>query len=307
MIKTLLYEQEVITQLREDLRQAKEFGIASALVSSAGVAAILGALQKCLAHGGKGRILVGIHLSTDPEALKTLLSVAQAHPGKLQLKYFLPLKTRIFHPKLYMFRDRLGKTSAIVGSSNFTGGGFNSNYEANLWICENAATNRLREYFDEHFEGAYSKQVTSDWINSYREDWLRRRKEIDRLQKLPLGSYASQRVNIGEVYPPKRIDGQRIAFTGRIADLPRHSKLYPLVRRLGGYIVEAEGIAKANCLVHAEIMGGHNTIKLKEARKSGVPVITEKDFWRLAYKTNARRVRNGLKPVPLPRAAIAMV
>jgi HKD family nuclease len=290
MIKTLLYEQEVMTHFRRELRGAKEFAFASALVSSTGVAAIRESLQHCLAHGGVGKILIGIDLPTDPKALETLLAISQKHSGRLELKYFRPLKSQIFHPKLYVFKSRSGKSTAIIGSSNFTSGGLNKNYEANLWIQENGVVARLRDYFDEHFDGAYSSLVTSDWISSYREVWLLRKKAFDDLKKLRLLGRTMQRKHAGEAQMPKRIDGQRIAFTGRIIDWPRRSRLYPRVRRLGGEIVEVKGIANATCLVHAENMGGRKTTrKLKRARQFGVPVITEDDFLRLVDKSEARR------------------
>jgi HKD family nuclease len=108
MVRTLLYEQQAFKQLCHELRLSKEFAIASALISSAGIDLVISPLIHCLQHGAKGKILAGIDLPTDPKAIEKLLSLADRFPGSLQLKYFRPLTSRIFHPKLYLFRTRSG-------------------------------------------------------------------------------------------------------------------------------------------------------------------------------------------------------
>jgi HKD family nuclease len=292
MVKPLLYEQQLVAQVRSELVAAKEFHIATALVSLAGVNTLYQSLEKCIEKGGSGKVLVGVDLPSHPDAIERLLSLKTQYPGQLELKYFRPLKRRIFHPKLFLFKRRNGKGIAIIGSSNLTAGGLEENYEANVWMELSGAANQLFEYFEEHFEGAYSSRVTPDWIAGYREEWRQRKKLLDKLHKLRQRTQAiTQKLALGTGLP-KRLKDKRLSFTGRIIDWPREHKLYPLVRRLGGELVEAKGISKADFLIHAEIMGGRKTTrKLRGARKFGIPVITEEDFWRLIRREESVRAR----------------
>ena len=285
MIEPLLYERQLVTRIQKELGSAREFKIATAMVSQAGVKWLSQSLEQCLDKGGNGRILIGVDLPSDPNAIEELDDRAAEYPGQLKLKYFRPLKSRIFHPKLFLFTKSNGKVSAIIGSSNLTGGGLAENYEANILVQSGAITDELVEYFDEHFEGAYSSDVTSEWIAEYRREWAKRKKLIERLRKLREKTQVAARKKSRSLHLPKRIKGYRIAFTGGIPDWPRTKKLYPLVKRLGGHIVEAEHISNANYLIHAEMMNGRkSTRKLRGAHHFKIPIITEEEFWSLISK-----------------------
>ncbi|SRR6266566_2343331 len=184
MIRPLLYERQLVTRLQQELLSAKMFRIASAMVSVAGVNEIFPSLERCLEKGGSGQILIGVDLPSDPDAIGNLRRLAAKYSENLKLKYFRPLRSRIFHPKLFIFGGKASSTSAIIGSSNLTGGGLTENHEANIGVRSGSVVSELTEYFDEHFEGAYSSQVTSEWLADYRDEWLLRKKLFDRLKKL---------------------------------------------------------------------------------------------------------------------------
>jgi HKD family nuclease len=290
MIKPLLYERQLVTRIERELVSAREFKIATAMVSRAGVEWLSKSLAQCLDKGGKGKILIGVDLPSDPNAIEMLDDAATEYSKRLKLKYFRPLKNRIFHPKLFLFTRSNGKVSAIVGSSNLTGGGLAENYEANVLVQSESVTNELTEYFDEHFEGAYSSDVTSEWIAEYRKEWAKRKKLIERLRKLRQKTQVAARKKSRNLHLPKRIKGYHIAFTGGIPDWPRTKKLYPLVKKLGGHIVEAEHISNANYLIHAEMMNGRkSTRKLRGAHHFRIPIITEEEFWSLISKEKSLR------------------
>jgi NAD-dependent DNA ligase len=82
---------------------------------------------------------------------------------------------------------------------------------------------------------------------------------------------------------PKSIKGHVFAFTGKIVDWPRDSRLYPYVRRHGGCIAnKAASMTSAEYLVHGEILGGReSTRKLEKAHELNIPIITEEMFLRL--------------------------
>jgi HKD family nuclease len=292
MIKPLIYERELLTTINRELTSAKEFEIATALVSMLGVESLHRSIKQCLEKGGRGKILIGVDLPSDPNAIEKLRVLAIEYSGQFELKYFRPLKNRIFHPKLFLFRDGTGNTSAIIGSSNLTGGGLTENYEANIWVQSLGVANQFAEYFDEHFEGAYSSRVTPEWLADYRKEWSQRKKLFDRLRGLRRENQVRARRHAMKSDFPKCINGYRIAFTGGIHDWPRSSRLYPLVKRLGGKIVEAERISSADCLIHAEDMHGRKTtLKLRGARQRNIPILTEEDFWVLVGKEEALRKR----------------
>ena len=79
----------------------------------------------------KGKIrmsTVGLHFyQTSPEFIKRFESVPQ-------IQYDKRFSTDIFHPKVYLFYNDEKDWSAIVGSSNLTGGGFDKNVECNIFM-----------------------------------------------------------------------------------------------------------------------------------------------------------------------------
>jgi HKD family nuclease len=292
MIRPLLYERQLVTRLQEELLSAKMFRIASAMVSVAGVNEIFLSLERCLEKGGFGRILIGVDLPSDPHAIERLRKLAAKYSENLKLKYFRPLKNRIFHPKLFIFGNGASSTSAIIGSSNLTGGGLMKNHEANLWVQSGKAVNDLTEYFDEHFEGAYSSKVTPEWLADYRKTWVLRKKLFDRLRRLGRKNPPPilQRIRTKDF--PRRIKGTFIAFTGGISGWPRKRKLYPLVKGLGGEIAEIGGVARADGLVQAEFPRGQKTTrKLRRANETHIPIITEEDFWGIVSREKYLRRR----------------
>jgi HKD family nuclease len=296
MIRSL-YPRELVERVREELASSQHFRIASAMVSMAGVDLIYRSIERCMERDGCGQILIGVDLPSDPNAIERLRGLASKYASQLDLKYFRPLRNRIFHPKLFLFRKRKGKTSAIIGSSNLTGGGLTENHEANIWVRSGSVVSELTEYFDEHFEGAYSSQVTSEWLADYRDEWLLRKKLFDQLRRLRQKSQAKSRRHAPQSRLPKRIKDSLLAFTGGIRDWPRR-ELYPLVRRLGGWTVEVDSVRRADGLVHAEFFGGRKTSrKLQNARKFKVPVMTEEDFWALARRENVCRRKEGKGPI----------
>jgi hypothetical protein len=107
--------------------------------------------------------------------------------------------------------------------------------------------------------------------------------------------------------PTKRINGYRLAFTGGISDWPRNRRLYPLVRRLGGEIVEAENISAANYLIQAEQMGDERqrgsyvervspTFQLSRKKTSGLLFTRKRPFVTESETSEAGAERRGCAP-----------
>jgi HKD family nuclease len=279
-----------MTSLQKELTSARQFKFATALVKMTGVDLIHEPIRQCMNKGGRGEILVGIDLPSDPNAIQRLAELGTEYSGQLKLKYFRHLKNLCFHPKVFWFKGSNGKTSVIVGSSNLTGGGLVENYEANILVRVGSVSSKLAVYFDEHFHGAYSSDVTSEWIAKYRSEWEKRQKFFARLSQLRRKAQVAARRSARNSLASEQIEGRRIAFTGKIKDWPRKAKLYPKVERLGGQIVEVDQIVNADYLVHAELMGGRKTTrKLRGARNYEIPVFTQEHFFDLVDKTESKR------------------
>lgn len=79
-----------------------------------------------------------------------------------------------FHPKLILgIRGTQGL--AIIGSSNFTAGGFGANTELNVFFCGPISSRSFRDLFalvDAQWDTA--GQVTNEWLTAYTERFVRR-------------------------------------------------------------------------------------------------------------------------------------
>jgi len=286
MVKALLYESELLKQFHVCLRSSSEFSIGMALITISGLEAISEALDDCLGNGGCGRILVGIDMPTDPDAIQKLCDWRDKFKTQLQLRVFESTGSSIFHPKLSIFRTSKGRWSAIVGSANLTLGGLNENYEASLFIDDRPAVRGLLDFFNENFKGGHARKIDLSWLQKYRAVF-RWRQKVNRASRRAREKARRLRAKPPQSKPiPPRIRGYTFAFTGKIADWPREARLYPLVRKLGGDIAErASSMGSAHCLVHGNILGGRkSTLKLDAAVAGDIPVVTDEDFFRIAKR-----------------------
>ena len=132
--------------------------------------------------------------------------------------------------------------------------------------------------------GAHARRVDERWLDQYRQLWIERKKTEQRQRRL---REKARSLGKPESDAPNRIKGHVFAFTGRIVGWPRTRILYPRVERRGGRV--AKSIGSAECLVHAELLGGRKTTrKLVKARQMNMPIITEEQFLRLIR----RKARN---------------
>jgi hypothetical protein len=76
-----------------------------------------------------------------------------------------------FHPKLYLF-ENAGRYCCVIGSSNFTGGGFANNTELNIRIegqTSDLFLRQVREFIDT--EEKHSPPISLSAIDDYREQF----------------------------------------------------------------------------------------------------------------------------------------
>lgn len=287
--KALVYEDETLNAILLELKRARSFSFAIALVTQSGLGLLRQGIEACLARRGSGEILVGVDLPSDPEALAYLTSLEARAGERLSVRVFMSPQNHWFHPKVYLFRRADGSARAIVGSSNMTGGGLHKNYEASIWTDESAAVDATFDYFDEVHQGSHAQPITPEWLREYRRLWReheRNRRAADRIRTRvrAIGSGSSRSDAL------KQIEGTKFVFTGGIADWPRERKLYPRVKALGGLIgSKASALSTADFLVHGNRLEGRKaTVKLRRARRLKVPILSEETFLRVMRNAKLR-------------------
>lgn len=122
---------ELLSQLlRSRTPFYREVWFVSAFANERGLARLLPHIRATTQNGAHFHFVVGVdHQSTTVEALERILAlgvdarvIKDARPG------------RTFHPKIYLFEAPTERAEIILGSSNLTGGGTFSNYEANIQL-----------------------------------------------------------------------------------------------------------------------------------------------------------------------------
>jgi HKD family nuclease len=279
-MKTLQAEGELLKQFNAELTRASKFSLGMALVTRSGLSLISQPIERCLRSGGHGSILFGVDLPTEPAAIETLLAIQARHKENFQLRRFQPGRT-FFHAKISIFVRKTDVRTAIVGSSNLTEGGLSTNYETNVFIDDRRIVQEFVDYFEEHFEGAHARKIDQQWLNQYKRLWAERKTAQELQHRL---REKARSLGVPPPKIPKKLGGHTFVFTGKIADWPRDGKLYPYVERHGGHVAKGVwAMGPADCLVHAEILGGRkSTQKLVRARQLKIPIITEDQFFRIA-------------------------
>lgn len=100
-----------------------------AFARGGGIGLLRDPLMEFLDRGGSGEAILGLDLGgTSPEALEALLGLGVDC-------FVLGVRgDRTFHPKVYLFDGDADEHAAIVGSSNWTAGGLDSNFEVCLRV-----------------------------------------------------------------------------------------------------------------------------------------------------------------------------
>jgi HKD family nuclease len=150
-------------------------------------------LKAWRASGCKLRLVVALSWPTEPWILKDL----EGSLDKGRLKFY---PTASFHSKLYVFLKQGVPVAAIVGSSNFTGGGLERNLETNVLVKNREELQILSEHFEAICKGAslLSKEHIARYetlLDNTRHD----RQKVEREEKA--FSAVLQPVTEAEQYP----------------------------------------------------------------------------------------------------------
>lgn len=128
LIDNRLDDKTLANHLTQLLARARAAYIHIAYMRMSGLALVREAIMAFLTRGGRLRILAGGDFAqTEPDALQVL----QALGGDCEAKLVSSSGLDGFHPKSYLLFTS-HQALLIVGSSNFTAGGFVQNIELNV-------------------------------------------------------------------------------------------------------------------------------------------------------------------------------
>lgn len=154
----LTHENTAGEEIAKTLRSGKysDFKVAVAYSRNSGISRIYNELSDFANNGGKTSVIAGIDQSnTSYQALVNLKTFAHENLFIHHDKNF----DITFHPKVYLFGNREIE-KVIVGSSNFTAGGFFLNYEANIGVTLDSSKNAKD----------FQKQVSDYWDNLLKDE-----------------------------------------------------------------------------------------------------------------------------------------
>ncbi|MFN8368467.1 MAG: phospholipase D family protein [Candidatus Kapaibacterium sp.] len=157
-LKLLTHENTAGEEIANTLRSGKysDFKIAVAYSRNSGISRIYNELSDFANNGGKISVIAGIDQSnTSYQALVNLKTFAKENLFVHHDKNF----DITFHPKVYLFGNKEIE-KVIVGSSNFTAGGFFLNHEANIGVTLDDSKNAKD----------FQKQVTDYWNNLLQDE-----------------------------------------------------------------------------------------------------------------------------------------
>ncbi|MCX5699064.1 MAG: phospholipase D-like domain-containing protein [Candidatus Omnitrophica bacterium] len=155
--------------INQELQNAQSARIAIAFLKYSGIRVIEKSLNQCLKNNGSVEIIAGLDFkTTDPQSMHFLIQLQKSTPN---LKFYCygdkeANKTNIvFHPKIYLFQGKKESTG-IVGSTNLTGGGLMTNFEANVIFKESKPL-----YFSQ-LEAIYNSVKFTDSVFSPDNEYL---------------------------------------------------------------------------------------------------------------------------------------
>ena len=161
--------------LHESFAGLRHLDCLVAFATSSGFKLLLSPLKKALDGGATARFAVGLSLEhTQPDVLRRLFRMKC-------VKLYLGGGDAVFHPKIYAFGRKRGRSLVIVGSSNLTAGGLMENHEASAIIGDpdEVQIDAVAAYFDELIAAKALLPASTELIDEYEEKYeaeaLRRR------------------------------------------------------------------------------------------------------------------------------------
>lgn len=168
---SFLESPQILDQVKTLLTSSEEVDLAVAFLKDSGYREIRRDIINFIRNEKSLKLIVGLasYCITDPEPLDDLLKIRENLNARrrLLLKYY---SNPQFHPKLLIFKEQ-HRICAIVGSSNFTAGGWGGNLEANILICGNSSDRVMRD-IDAFFQRIWrrgARRITEKIVLDYQK------------------------------------------------------------------------------------------------------------------------------------------
>lgn len=165
--------------------KATEVNIAVAFLRKSGLDLLRAKIEERLENNAKITIYCGLSFfQTEPVALRSMYQWHQKYPKfKLNIIEYDPKKT--FHPKVYCFQsDR--HVQLVVGSANFTKGGFETNDEVSLCLsaeAESSVHQESKNYFKSLDQFCVNENGIEQAITEYEKKRKTEKPKLDRSKK----------------------------------------------------------------------------------------------------------------------------
>lgn len=179
-------EISLLELFKSELKSAATLYIATAFITKGVYNLLIDPLSNFASQGGKIKILTSVMNSfNNPDDLCRLLDyipdiklkIFYPNPGEKEFDFSIAPPP--FHLKCFMFERKHTNNSMIIGSSNFTKGGFSSNYEWNYFSSSEVNTpfmsraapfsNAVKEFMN-YWENE-SIDFAEPFISLYRNRW----------------------------------------------------------------------------------------------------------------------------------------
>lgn len=166
------------------ISKSEKILISVAFLKNSGLNLVKTDFETALKRGAEVKIFCGLDFYfTEPDALRELLKLFEKYQsGKL---YLFEAKKVAFHPKLYCFIN--GKTvSILIGSANFTQGGFQDNIEVSTLERTTIGSdiyNKLKSFFETIEKSSNIVEANELNISQYRRKYDIIHKKISKANK----------------------------------------------------------------------------------------------------------------------------
>jgi len=137
--------------LNEQIQNSNKIRFAVAFAKNSGYQLIKDSLDDFFSKSGLAIFLIGLDFSsTEPNVLRDLFFYQERSKSFELLCYRGGGTNEVstYHPKMYLFNGRTKDHSAIVGSSNLTRGGLQTNVEANILISSDTESEVFSDLSD---------------------------------------------------------------------------------------------------------------------------------------------------------------
>jgi superfamily II DNA or RNA helicase/HKD family nuclease len=221
LLDNRLDEETLAEHLRGLLGKATEVYIHVAYLRESGIAAIRDWIKSFIEQGGKFKLLAGGDFAqTEPSALRFFHELG----GGSEVRLISSSGLGGFHPKSYLIYTG-NRATVIVGSSNFTEGGFQGNIELNLAVelpTDDKTIQDARLIFDRLWEA--TPILDDERLANYTEFWEQYHRAAEHLiYKLPEKGKAAMMESY--LNPANMKAGDLVYFNGQTGEVMGITKL----------------------------------------------------------------------------------